>query len=49
MLKTNIFSISTVNALTSTKKKKNPNQPSIKKNIILFLFLSLLVNDFVNL
>ena len=32
-------------ALTS-KKKKNPNQPNInKKNIILFLFLSLLVDN----
>ena len=44
MLKAKIFSIITMNTLTSTKKK-NPNQPSIKKkNITLFLFLSLLVN-----
>ena len=44
MLKTKIFSTTTMNALTSTTK--NPSQPSIKKkkkNII--LFLSLLVND----
>ena len=31
MLKTKIFSITTMNALNSKKKKKNPNQPSIKK------------------
>ena len=49
--KTKIFSITTVNALTSTQKIiiiiiKNSNQPSIKKkNIILFLFL--LVNDYI--
>ena len=47
MLKAKSFSTTTMNALTSTKKKKNPSQLSIKKkNIILhFFFLSLLVND----
>ena len=38
MLKTKIFNTINVNALTS-KKKKNPNQPNIKKDIILFSFV----------
>ena len=47
MLKAKIFSIIIVNALTSTKKKKKNILASLvlKKYIILFLFLSLLVND----
>ena len=47
MLKAKNFSTTTMNALTSKKKIKNPSQPSIKKNIILFLYLSLLVNDYI--
>ena len=47
MLKAKIFSIIIVNALTSTKKKKKKILASLvlKKNIILVLYLSLLVND----
>ena len=45
MLKAKIFSIITMNTLTSTKKKKIlTNLELKKKNITLFLFLSLLVN-----
>ena len=45
MLKAKSFNTTTMNALTSTKKK-NPSQLNIKKkNIILHLFLSLLVDD----
>ena len=35
-----------MNALTSKKIKKKSSQLSFKKNIILFLFLSLLVDDY---
>ena len=46
MLKDKIFSTTTVNALTTTtKKKKILTNLVLKKNVILFLFLSLLVND----
>ena len=38
MLKAKIFNTINVNALTS-KKKKNPNQPNIKEDIILFSFV----------
>ena len=38
MLKAKIFNTINVNALTS-KKKKNPSQPNIKKDIILFSFV----------
>ena len=39
MLKAKIFNTINVNALTSKKKKKNPSQPNIKKDIILFSFV----------
>ena len=40
MLKAKIFNTINVNALTSKKKKKkNPNQPNIKEDIILFSFV----------
>ena len=43
LLKAKICYTTTMNALTSKKKKKYPNQLNIKKEII--LFLSLWVND----
>ena len=48
MLKDKIFSTTTVNALTSAiTKKKILTNLVLKKNIILFLFLSLLVNNYI--
>ena len=44
MLKAKIFSTTTMNALISTKKKKNLANLVLKKKI-LFLFLSLLVDN----
>ena len=46
MLKAKIFNATTMNALTSTKKKIVASLV-YKKNIILFLFLSFLVNNYV--
>ena len=48
MLNAEIFSITTVNALTLKKNKKKILTNLVfkkKKNLFLFLFLSLLVND----
>ena len=46
MLKAKIFNATTMNALTSTKKKILASLV-YKKSIILFLFLSFLVNNYV--